>query len=85
MFLMLEQKEEELLEHTYEVEKENNKMLRKLYHDMWWGRISRFIYWSLILAAMFGAYYYVQPYVGSMMETYQTASKLINGIGSFGK
>jgi len=82
---MLEQKEEELLEHTYEIEKENNKMLRKMYSDMWWGRAFRFLYWAFIIGAMFGAYYYVQPYIGGMVENYQTASNMIHGLGSFGK
>lgn len=74
---MLEKNEEELLERTYAVEKENNAMLKKLYHDMWWGRIFRIVYWIFILAAMFGAYYYIQPYIAPLLKAYADVSGLI--------
>lgn len=79
---MLDPKEEELLKHTYEIEKENNEMLRTMYSDMWWGRIFKAIYWCVLIALMFGAYYYIQPYIGSFLEKYNAASKVL---GSFGK
>ncbi len=77
---MLEPKDEVLLEHTYEIEKENNQMLKKMYHGMVWGRIFRIVYWVFVLAFMLGAYYYVQPYIGSAIEKYNAFMVAVNSI-----
>jgi hypothetical protein len=77
---MLEKKEEELLQHTYEVEKENNVMLKKLYHDMWWGRMFRMVYWVVVFGAMFGAYYYVQPYIDPIFKAYSDLSGMMESV-----
>lgn len=74
---MLDKKEEELLEQTFAVEKENNALLKKLYHDMWWGRLFRTIYWAAIIGAMLGAYYYAQPYINPMLEAYSNLSGMM--------
>ncbi|MBI2120044.1 MAG: hypothetical protein HYT94_00285 [Parcubacteria group bacterium] len=77
---MLEKSEEELLERTYAVEKENNAMLKKLYHDMWWGRMFRTIYWIAIFGAMFGAYYYIQPYIAPLLDAYANLSGMMESL-----
>lgn len=78
---MLSTKEEELLE----LEKDNNRMLHKMYRGMMWGRVVKTIYWIVLLAIMFGAYYYIQPYIGEVLEKYDAATKLMGTIGSIGK
>lgn len=77
---MLEKNQEELLEHTYEIEKENNTMLKKLYHDMWWGRLFRTVYWIVILGAMLGAYYYTQPYIDPIFKAYTNLSGMVESL-----
>ncbi len=77
---MLEPKEEKLLEETYKIEKENNEMLQTLYRSMWWGRIFRIFYWTLILGLMVGSYYYAQPYIESLLKTYKNISGMISGL-----
>lgn len=77
---MLEKNEEELLERTYEVEKENNKMLKKLYRDMWWSRVFRTVYWVVILGAMLGTYYYVQPYIDPIFKAYTNLSGMVESL-----
>ncbi len=77
---MLEKNEEELLKRTYEVEKENNTILKKLYRNMWWGRVARILYWTVILAAMLGAYYYVQPYIDPVFQAYTDISGTIDSL-----
>jgi len=81
---MLEPKQEQLLDKTYEIEKENNEMLHKMYRDMWWGRIFRSIYWIAFIGAMFGAYYYIQPYIEPMLENYEGLMKVVKSLSSFG-
>jgi hypothetical protein len=77
---MLDPKEEQLLEETYKIEKENNKMLHTMYSNMWWGRAWSIFYWTVILGLMAGSYYYAQPYIGSILETYDKVSKMISGL-----
>jgi len=77
---MLDPKEEKLLKETYDIEKENNEMLRTLYHSMWWRRVFRIFYWSLILVLMIGSYYYAQPYIESLLKTYNKLSSMIPGL-----
>ncbi|MFA5831446.1 MAG: hypothetical protein WC878_06470 [Candidatus Paceibacterota bacterium] len=77
---MLDPKEEELLTETYKIEKENNKMLHTIYNNMWWGRIFRIFYWTVILLLMIGSYYYAQPYIESLLNTYNSVSGMISGL-----
>ncbi len=34
------------------------------------GQLFKIFYWSLIILATFGAFYYIQPYINQLMETY---------------
>jgi hypothetical protein len=77
---MLDPKEEKLLEETYEIEKENNKMLHSLYRSMWTGRLFSIFYWILILGVMAGSFYYAQPYIEKLMNMYNQASSLFPSV-----
>lgn len=77
---MLEKNEEELLERTYEFEKQNNAMLKKLYRDMWWSRLFRVVYWVVVLGAMFGVYYYIQPYITPFIKAYANLSGMVESL-----
>ena len=55
--------ERSLLQNTYEIAQENNKLLRSLVRS---GRIStimRVAYWVVIIGLSFGAFYFIQPYI----------------------
>lgn len=58
--------EKELLEKTFDLAKENNKILTKLNHSRVAGIIWRTFYWVVIIALSFGAFYFIQPYVEVM-------------------
>jgi hypothetical protein len=79
IYNMLDQNEEDLLRRTYEIEKENNTMLKTLYRSMLWGRLFRFAYWVIIISAMLGAYYYVQPYIDPVLKAYNNVSGFVGG------
>ncbi|MFM7088171.1 MAG: hypothetical protein ACKOW9_01395 [Candidatus Paceibacterota bacterium] len=55
-----------LLEETYELEKENNQMLRKLHRAQQYAAIMRVAYWFIILGLGVGAFYFVQPYIDAI-------------------
>jgi hypothetical protein len=77
---MLDPKEEKLLEETYEIEKENNEMLRSLYRNMWTGRLLSVVYWVLILGLMAGSFYFAQPYIEKLMNMYNQASNFLPSV-----
>ncbi|OGD67447.1 hypothetical protein A2442_03000 [Candidatus Campbellbacteria bacterium RIFOXYC2_FULL_35_25] len=69
----------ELLEENLEVSKENNEILSKIWSDVKWKRITKFIYWLIIIGLALGAYYYVQPIIEGFSQGYGSVGK---GIGA---
>ncbi len=66
---------------------ENNKLLHKLHNTVIWGRVFRILYWTIIIGATMGAYYFVQPLIDSFqgllggVENIQKAGESIPNIG----
>lgn len=58
------------LNEILELVEENHRMLRKLYRSYWWQKVWSFIYWAVIIALVFGAYYYIQPYIEQLGVVY---------------
>ena len=65
LFVTPEQ-EKELLELT----RENNEILKKVRKSMFWSRIIRIAYFLIIIGITLGAYYFVQPYLESVLGAY---------------
>ncbi len=70
--------ERQLLERVTRMAEQNNKMLRRLYHSMLWGRIMQIAYWLLIIGVAFGAYYVIQPYIGPVYSLLNKVSQVTN-------
>jgi len=60
--------ERQLLEKTFELAKENNKMLRKIRRGQKWASFMRMVYWIIIIGVSIGAFYYLQPYIEQMQS-----------------
>ncbi len=58
--------EKSLLERTLKLAQENNKILRSMRRTNTYALIARIVYWGVILALGFGAYYFIQPYFESL-------------------
>ena len=69
-YIGMQPEEKEMLKKTLELAQENNKMLHSVRRSMFWGRITRVIYWVIIIGAAVGIYYYVEPYVDSAVDAY---------------
>ena len=69
-----------LLNKTFEIAEENNKMLRSLTRSMKIARIMSAVYWIFIIGSAVGAFYLIQPYVESLTATYNNASNSLNSI-----
>ena len=62
--------EKQLLEETAKLTKENNKMLRGMARAARWSRFFTFLKWIVIVALTFGAYYYLEPYLKTLLNIY---------------
>ena len=63
-----------LLENTFILAQENNKMLRKVRSIQKWG-----VFWSwlkiiLIIGITLGLFYFLQPYINKIKDFYNTIS-----------
>ena len=68
----------QLLKESLEVSKENNEMLKKIVRNQKWTNIYRVVYWGIIIFSSVGAYYFIQPYLSSMLNLYT------GGVSNFG-
>lgn len=82
----MDQEDRDLMEEVLELSRENNKILHKLHRAAIIGRIGKIIYWVVIIGSMFGVYYFFQPLVENLMDTYNSVlggfSKTQDVIGS---
>lgn len=61
---------EDLLRENIKVSKENNELLHKIWSDVKYKRVLKFLYWAILIALTLGAYYYIQPIVEGITGSY---------------
>ena len=66
----MDQEIKKLLEENLELAKENNELLKKVRNTQKLAQIYRIVYWVVIIGASYGAYYFVQPYIGGILDVY---------------
>jgi hypothetical protein len=66
-----------LLEDTFRLSEDNNKMLHSMRRSMRVGHIMSLLYWIIIIGVSIGAFYYAQPYIDQMMKLYGNASSVL--------
>ena len=57
-----------LLDRTLKLAEENNEILRSMRRSNRISSFLRILYWIIILGVSVGAFYYIQPYVNSLVE-----------------
>lgn len=60
----------QLLEENLRLSKENNQLLLKVRSVQIWAQITRAIYWFVIIGITFGAFYFMKPYLGGILDVY---------------
>jgi hypothetical protein len=65
--------EKELLGKVAALSEENNDMLRGMQRSMRMASLGRWIYWILMIGAIVGAYYFVEPYLNQVIDLYNQA------------
>lgn len=58
-------------------------MLRSLHRSMRMRRVMSIIYWIFIIGSAVGAYYFIQPYLDSMMDVYGGAKSNLSNFSEF--
>lgn len=74
-----------LLEENLKLSKENNGLLLKLYKIQHWAQITRILYWFIIILVTLGAFYFIQPYLGNLLNVYTGGVSGVNNIGDITK
>lgn len=76
----MDENERELLEQTYELAKDTNDKVSRLYRSHKWGRAIKIFYWVAIIGLSVGAYWLIQPYVEQLGQVYGGLSNKVNSI-----
>lgn len=63
--------ERSMLHKILDLTEENNKYIRKVYRATQWRKWITVMYWLVIIALSFGAYYLIQPYLDTLGEAYE--------------
>ncbi|TSC84449.1 MAG: Uncharacterized protein G01um101417_255 [Parcubacteria group bacterium Gr01-1014_17] len=84
--------EKALIVKTAELVKENNIILRKMRRASRIGTVLHIFYWLIVIGLSFGAYYFIEPYIGQLQGIYQKIQGDVDNvrgaadtIGDFGK
>ncbi len=75
----------QLLEENLRLSKENNVLLTKIRSVQRWSQISRIFYWFIIIGASLGAFYYLKPYLGNLVNIYSGGVSGVNNISDITK
>ena len=78
----MDSESKKLLEDTFALAQENNKMLHSIRRSMVLARLMTFVYWVLIIGSAVGAYYFIQPYIDQLIGIYGGAQSNLDSIGS---
>ena len=68
----MEQNDTSLLREIHKLTKENNTMLRRLERDAKRARFWKMVRVTFVLALLFGAYYFVQPFIENLTNAYSS-------------
>ena len=63
-----------LLQDTFELAQDNNKMLHSIRRSQKIASFMRAFYWLVIIAVSVGSFYYIEPYLNKAMGLYNSVS-----------
>lgn len=71
---------ERQLRETRALAERNNEILQKVHRSMVWSRVLWVVYWLILVGIAIGAFYFLEPYWDTLVETYES---LRGQFGSF--
>ena len=66
----MDEETKKLLAENYTLNKENNEMLKKLVLFQKLNQIYRIVYWTVIILSAIGAFYFLKPLLGNLVNVY---------------
>ena len=72
------------LQEILELSRENNEMLKGVHRRARWGMFFWILRWAIVLGIIFGAYYYVEPFVQSASDTYHRTTDSLRRLQTTG-
>ncbi len=75
----MEAEEKKILEENLEISKESLKILKGIRRSSRLSLAFKILYWLVILGAVAGAYYFVEPYIRSAINTIQQVQQVLPG------
>lgn len=66
-----------------ELAEENNSMLKSMRRHNRFGSFIRIIYWIIIIGAAVSSYYYLQPFIDPLINSYKSIKEAGNKINNF--
>jgi len=79
----VEPEDKKLLEESYRLSQENNRLLKSLYSSMRIRRYMSIVYWVFIIGSAIGAYYFIEPYANQVLDVFGSAKSNLNSFGDF--
>jgi len=76
--------QEKQLQEILELSRENNHLLKGVHRRARWGMFFWILRWALVLGILFGAYYYIEPFVQSASDTYNRTTDSIRRLQATG-
>jgi vancomycin permeability regulator SanA len=75
--MMMDSEIREVLKETRRLAEENNNMLRKMRRTQIWERVTRIIYWCVVIIVALAGYYILQPFFEGVGEAYNTVRESV--------
>lgn len=76
----MDPKDKELLERTLKISEENNKILKGMRRAGRFAFFFRMFYWMIIIGIGLGSYYFIEPYLKQVMDTYSVINSTVKNL-----
>jgi len=77
---MTDEELKQLLKRNVEISEESLRILKKINRARIIGNVYSFLKWVIIIGVSAGAYYYLQPYLQKLMDTFNAVNSQANQI-----
>ena len=74
-----------MLHEALDLARDNNKILHGMRRSARWGTAFRVLYWFVILGGLAISWYYVQPYLETLLKAYTQVQSQIDSFKNFAR
>jgi hypothetical protein len=81
---MIEPELKDLLQKNLESSQETLKVVKGMRSIQRWGSFFTVLKWIIIIGITFGSFYFIQPYLNGLIDTYTQLNETVNGVQKVG-